>query len=159
MSVHVIEGKVVEAPVKFSRRGIVRFEHLTLARTDGQTERIAKPVTTAELAEAIVPGAEGRFYLYKVLDVRGIHGVRLADGTALYAYPGQNVRIFLLVVVMSLAWLALRFFDRGDLPILGLILFAFGAVGYFLTHSNRAETLRQFEGDAAFEPARRSAPE
>ena len=36
MSVHVIEGKVVEAPVKFSRRGIVRFEHLTLARTDGQ---------------------------------------------------------------------------------------------------------------------------
>jgi hypothetical protein len=147
MSVSVLDGKVREAPVKFRRKGVVRYAHITFERPDGGTERIAKPVTTDTVAELIAPGAQGRFYLYKVLDVKGIHGVRLTDGTEQYAYPGKNAAIFLLVVAISTAWVALRIFDRGDVPLLGVLLFAIGVAGFFLTRSNRAETKRQFDGD------------
>jgi hypothetical protein len=147
MSVSVLDGKVVEAPVKFSRKGVVRYAYIEFERPGGGTERIGKLVTTDTVAELIAPGAEGRFYLYKVLDVKGIHGVRLADGTERYAYPGLNAGIFLGVVAMSVIWMALRIFDRGDVPLLGVLLFGFGVVGFFLTRSNRAETKRQFDGD------------
>lgn len=147
MSVSHVDGKVLAAPVKFNRKGVVRFDHIELERPDGRTERIGKPVVAAEVAELIAPGAEGRFYAYKVLDVKGIHGVRLADGTERYAYPGNNAVIFLVVLVISVAWLALRIFDRGDVPLLGVLMFVLGAVGFFFTRSNRAETKRQFDGD------------
>lgn len=147
MSVSVIDGKVLEAPVKFSRRGVVRYDYIAFERPGGGTERIAKPVTTEAVAELLTPGAEGRFYLYKVLDVKGVHGVRLAGGSERYAYPGNNAGIFLGVIAMSVAWMALRIFDRGDVPLLGVLLFALGVAGLFLTRSNRAETRRQFDGD------------
>ena len=147
MSVSVLDGKVLEAPVKFSRKGVVRYKYIEFERPGGGTERIAKPVTTDAVAELIAPGAEGRFYLYKVLDVKGIHGVRLAGGAERYAYPGNNAVIFLVVLAVSVAWLALRIFGFGDVPLLGVLMFGLGAVGYFLTRSNRAETKRQFDGD------------
>jgi hypothetical protein len=147
MSVSVLDGKVIEAPVKFSRKGVVRYNHIAFERLDGGIERIAKPVTTDAVAELIAPGAEGRFYLHRVLDVKGIHGVRLAGGAERYAYPGNNAGIFLGVLAISVAWLALRIFDRGDVPLLGVLLFALGIVGFFLTRSNRSETKRQFDGD------------
>ena len=147
MSVSILDGKVVEAPVKFSRKGVVRYNYIEFERPGGKVERIGKPLTTDAVAELIAPGAVGRFYLYKVLDVKGIHGVRLAGGAERYAYPGNNAGIFLGVLAMSVAWLALRIFDRGDVPLLGVLLFALGIVGFFLTRSNRAETRRQFDGD------------
>jgi hypothetical protein len=148
MSVSLVDGKVLAAPVKFSRKGVVRFDHIELERPDGRTERIAKQVATAEIAELIAPGAEGRFYLYKVLDVKGIHGVRLTGGAERYAYPGNNAGLFLVVLAISVAWLALRIFGFGDVPLLGVLMFGLGAVGYFFTRSNRAETRRQFDGDS-----------
>ena len=157
MSVSQIDGKVLTAPIKFNRRGVVRFDHIELERSDGRTERIAKPVATAEIAERIAPGAEGRFYLYKVLDVKGVHGVRLADGTERYAYPGKNAGIFLGVIVMSFAWMALRIFDRGDVPLLGVLLLGFGIAGYFMTRSSRSASRAQFDGDAG-RAARPTAP-
>jgi hypothetical protein len=157
MSVSQVDGKVLAAPVKFDRRGVVRFGHIELERPDGRIERIAKPVATADIAELISPGAEGRFYLYKVLDVKGVHGVRLADGTERYAYPGNNAAIFLLVIAISLAWLALRIFDRGDAPLLGVLLLGFGIVGFFMTRSSRTASRRQFDGDAG-RPTRPTAP-
>src|SRR5687767_7625785 len=117
MSVSQVDGKVLAVLVKFNRRGVVRLDHIELERPDGRTERIAKPVVAGEVAELIAPGAEGRFYLYKVLDVKGVHGVRLADGTERYAYPGNNAVIFLILIAVSVAWLALRLFDRGDVPL------------------------------------------
>jgi hypothetical protein len=162
MSVSVLDGKVLEAPVKFSRKGIVRYNHILFERPDGSTERIGKRVAGAAVAELIEPGAEGRFYLYKVLDVKGIHGVRLAGGAERYAYPGNNAGIFLGVLAMSAAWMALRIFDRGDVPLLGVLLFGLGIIGFFLTRSSRAETKRQFDGDEktlrTSRPAARTVP-
>ena len=159
MSVSVIDGKVLEAPVKFSRKGLVRYQHLVFERPGGGIERIGKPVTTDEVAELIAPGAEGRFYMYKVLDVKGVHGVRLTGGAERYGYPGSNAGIFLGVAAISVAWLT-----SGArvvvVPLLGVLLLALGVAGFFLTRSNRAETKRQFDGDVprTTRPAATGAP-
>jgi hypothetical protein len=157
MSVSQVDGKILAAPVKFNRRGVVRFDHIELERPDGRTERIAKPVAASEVAELIAPGAEGRFYLYKVLDVKGVHGIRLADGTERYAYPGKNAGIFLVLIAVSVAWLALRIFDRGDVPLLGVRLLGLGIAGYFMTRSSRTASRAQFDGDTG-RPTRPAAP-
>ena len=46
MSVSQVDGRILAAPVKFNRKGVVRFAHIELERADGRTERIAKPVAT-----------------------------------------------------------------------------------------------------------------
>lgn len=156
MSVSQVDGKILAAPVKFNRKGVVRFAHIELERADGRTERIAKPVATAEIAELIQPGAEGRFYFYKVLDVKGVHGVRLADGTERYGYPGSNAVIFLVLIATSLAWVTLRIFAEGDVPLLGVLLLGLGIAGFFMTRSSRTASRAQFDGDAG--RATRPAP-
>ena len=64
------------------------------------------------------------------------------------SYPGNNAAIFLIILAVSVAWLALRIVDRGDVPLLGVLLFGLGLVGYFMTRSTRTASRRQFDGDA-----------
>ena len=39
MSVSQVEGKVLAAPVKFNRRGVVRFDHIELERSNSPATR------------------------------------------------------------------------------------------------------------------------
>ncbi len=157
MGVSVIEGKVLEAPVKLKRKNLVRYAHVVFERADGGTERIAKPVATDEIAELVTPGAEGRFFLFKTIDVRGIHGVRLADGRARHAYPRNNLWAFGLAAVVSTIWIALRISTRGDIPVLGLLLLALGVVGFTLTRTNDAASQRQFDRNDEPPPEHKAA--
>jgi hypothetical protein len=147
MSVDFIDGTVVEAPVKIRRKPFVRYDHIVFARPDGGTQRIDNPIAASAIAAAIVPGAQGRFYLYKTIDMKGIHGVRLADGTALHAYPGNNEWIFGILLAVNIAWIAMRLARDGSVPILALLMIALGVTGLVLTRSSRAETRRQFDSD------------
>jgi hypothetical protein len=156
MSVSVVEGRVVEAPVKSRRKALVRFDHVDFEHRDGRTERFAKLVGLAEVADAVRPGAEGRFYLFKTIDVKGIHGVRLADGTERFAYPRNNLLAFGLSIPVALAWITVKLFDSGGVPLLGLFLLGLGGVGFSLTWTNRVEARRQFDADAG--AARRPTP-
>ena len=156
MSVSVIDGKVVEAPVRSRRKALVRFDHIVFELPDGRTERVAKPVSMDEVAQGITPGAEGRFYLFKTIDVRGVHGVRLADGTKSFAYPRNNLIAFGISIPVALAWIAVRVFGSGDVPLLGVFLLGLGVVGFSLTWTSRAQAQRQFEADTG--PARGATP-
>lgn len=147
MSVDFIDGTVVEAPVKIRRKSFVRYDHIVFARPDGGTQRIDKLNAANAIAAAIVPGARGRFYQYKTIDLKGIHGVRLADGTALYAYPGNNEWIFGILLAVNVAWIAVRLALDGSVPILALLVIALAITGLVLTRSSRAESRRQFDGD------------
>jgi hypothetical protein len=157
MSVSVIEGRVLEAPIKVRRKAFVRFAHIDFQHPDGRTERIAKVVTSNEIADCIAPGAEGRFYMFKVIDVGGMAGVRLTDGTGRFAYPGNNLKAFGIAGAVAFAWIAVRVFGYGDLPLLGVFLLGFGVVGFIMTRKNRAESRGQFDADAGAPPMSRPA--
>lgn len=156
MSVSVIEGKVIEAPVKTRRKTFVRFAHVAFERADGRTQKVGKVVAMGELANLVTTGAEGRFYMYKTIDVTGVAGVRLADGTSLFAYPGNNLKVFGMIIPVSLAWVLLQIFAEGDVPLLGVGLFILGIVGFVITRNDRAAAQRLFDADAAL--ARPSRP-
>lgn len=145
MSVSIVDGTVTEA-VRTKTKPFAQFSTLTISRTDGGTERIKGPVAATEIGERLVPGAEGRFYLFKAFDHQGVHGIRLADGTDLHAYPGNNIRLFVMAMVIAAAWIAISVLN-DKLPLFAVLLFVGSVIGFVLTRRTRNETRRQFDAD------------
>ena len=102
------------------------------------------------VAAELVPGARGRFYLYNAFDLKGVHGVRTVGGRDVYGFAGNNQKIFLILGIANIAWIALILFTRGGVPLLGVALLILSAVGYFFMSKGQREAQAQFEGDANY---------
>lgn len=150
MSTSVIDGTVEEAVPGRSRGGITVFKSVRFQLGDGSSRTVTKAVVKQDVADELTPGAKGRFYLFNAFDIRGIHGVRTPDGRAVYAFPGNNQKLFLLVGIISLAWITLKVAGDGELPLLGVALLILGGVGWYFMGKGQAEAKRQFEGDAGY---------
>ena len=145
MSVSIVDGTVTEA-IKTRATPFARFSVLTISRTDGGTEQIKGPVASTAVGERLVPGAQGRFYLFKAFDHQGVHGIRLADGTEIYSYPGNNLRLFVMATVVAIAWIAISVVN-DKLPLFAVLLLILGTVGTFLSRKSKVETKQQFDAD------------
>ena len=145
MSVSIVDGTVTEA-VKTRTEPFARYSMLTISRASGGTKQIKGPVAASVIAERLVAGAEGRFYLFKAIDHQGIHGIRLTDGTELYAYPGNNLRLFVMATVIAIAWIAISVV-RDKLPLFAVLLLVVGTVGTVLSRKSKVETRQQFDAD------------
>lgn len=148
MPTSIVDGTVEETSLKWSRRGISLFNSIRFRKDDGTEQTVSKAVVKQEVADQLTPGARGRFYLFKAFDIGGIHGVRLPDGRAIYAFPGNNEKIFLISGVVALLWVLLAIFAKGGIPLLGAALLILSAVGYYFMSKGRQEAKLQFEGDA-----------
>jgi len=147
MPTSIVDGTVEETSLKWSRRGISLFNSIRFRKDDGTEQTVHKAVVKQEVADQLTPGARGRFYLFKAFDIGGIHGVRLPDGRAIYAFPGNNEKIFLISGVVALLWVLLAVFTKGGIPLLGAALLILSAVGYYFMSKGRQEAKVQFEGD------------
>lgn len=154
MSTSIIDGTVEEADPG-RRRGDIRvFKSIRFQLGDGSSRTVTKAVVKQPLADAIVPGAKGRFYLFSAFDIKGVHGLRAADGREIFVFPGNNQTIFLILGLVNLAWIALRLFLMdGDIPMLGVALLILAAIGWYFMGKGAAEAKAQFEGDAGYSPA------
>jgi hypothetical protein len=158
MSVSMIEGTVIDAELKARRGKVARYSHIVIARADGGTQRLDRQILAAAIADHIVPGAKGRFYRFRTIDLKGIHAIRLADGTALYAFPGNNEPVFVILMIVNLAWIALLATTEARVPFLGVLLLGLGIFGFVATRRSRAETRNQFDADAQGASSPASAP-
>lgn len=151
MSTSIIEGTIEEIEPG-RRRGEVRvFKSIRFQLADGSSRTVTKAVIKQPLADAIVSGAKGRFYLFNAFDIKGIHGLRAADGREIFVFPGNNQTIFLILGLVNLAWIALRLFlIDGQIPMLGVLLLILAAVGWYFMGKGAAEAKAQFEGDAGY---------
>lgn len=150
MGVSVVDGTIeaIDAGRKTKRLSI--FKSILFRETDGGCRTIKKAVVSADVADQIAVGNSGRFYLFTSFDLKGVHGVRKPDGTAVYDFPGKgNAKIFMFLVPLNLAWIALRVVDKGDVPLLGVGLAILGVVGWFLIRKTEKETRAQFDADSA----------
>jgi hypothetical protein len=144
----IIDGTVESAKLKRARAGIAIFDFIQFRLNDGSSRTVKKSVTTQAVADHLAPGTSGRFYLFQSFDLKGVHGVRRSDGTAVYGFPGTNNRkIFLIVGVINLAWIAFRLALEGDVPVLGLGLLILAVVGFVLMGKGANEAKAQFEND------------
>lgn len=152
MSVSTIDGTLTEIVKGRSSSKFTVFKSLTFRLDDGSTEELKRQVTCPEVAEHLVPGASGRFYAYKALDLKGIHGVRLDNGTSVYAYHMGNMKIFPIMGAVSLAWIILMIFIRDAVPMLGVLTLILAIVGFFVTRRAIEESKAQFDADSGAPP-------
>ena len=155
MSTSIIDGTLEDAEPG-RRSGAVRvFKSIRFQLADGSSRTVTKAVIKQPLADAIVPDTKGRFYLFSAFDIKGIHGLRAADGQEIFVFPGNNQTIFLIIGLINLAWIALRLFlIDGQIPMLGVALLILAAVGWYFMGKGAAEAKAQFEGDAGHLPTR-----
>ena len=147
MGTSTIDGTVEEASLKRERGGFALYDDIRFRLDDGSTRTIKKPIAAAAVAEQLKPGSRARYYLFTSFDVKGVHGVRRSDGTAVFGFPGNNAKIFLIVAIVNLVWILARLAIDGGLPLLAVLLVILGGIGYVLTSRTQREARQQFESD------------
>jgi hypothetical protein len=148
MSTSIIDGTVEEV-VPGRRRGAVTvFKSIRFQLADGSSRTVTKAVAGQEVADELKPGASGRFYLFNAFDIKGIHGVRTADGRSAYAFPTNNQKVFLLSGIIAVAWITLKVAVDGEVPLLGVALTILAVVGWYFMGKGKSEARQQFDGDA-----------
>lgn len=150
MTTSIIDGTVEEAVAGRSRGAITVFKSIRFQLDNGTSRTVTKAVVTQAVADELTPGAKGRFYLFNAFDIRGIHGVRTPDGRSVYAFPGNNRKLFLLLGVINLLWIGFKVGVDGEVPLLGVALLVLAGVGWFFMGKGETEARQQFEGDAAY---------
>ncbi|MDT9600578.1 hypothetical protein [Sphingosinicella rhizophila] len=153
MSTSIVEGVVEEAKLKRARGGISIFDHIRFQLDDGGTRTINKAVVAKDVAEKLTPGSRGRFYLFTAFDLKGVHGVRSADGASVYGFPGNNEKVFILLGIVNILWIAFRVAVDGQVPFLAVGLIILAIVGYVLMSKGRREARKQFDDDESQAPA------
>lgn len=154
MGTSIVDGTIESIEAGRKTKKVSVFKTIVFRETGGETRTIKKAVVSGPMADQIVPGNSGRFYLFTTFDLKGVHGVRKADGTAIYDYPGKNNKmIFIFLIVVSLLLITLRVMTGDGVPLLSVLLIILGVVGWFFTSKAQRETQLQFDGDAALTAA------
>ena len=148
MGVSHIDGRVNTVDIKRQRGKIHHYRMLRFALDGGGERTIKNAVVANEVAMHLTPGTAGRFYLYNQMDGRGVYAFRAADGSVVNRYPQHAERLFLVLIVLNLLVLLAYEFLIGDgAPLLVLIAFAIGVVGYFATRSMRGRAAKALAAD------------
>lgn len=150
MSVSIIDGSIESADLKRARGGVSVFRSIGFQQDGVGPRTIRNAVVTDSIAAELVPGTRGRFYVYNAFDLRGVHGIRTADGREVHGFPGNNQKIFLIMGIVNILWIALVVATRDAVPMLGVALLILAVVGYIFMGKGRREAQAQFEGDAGY---------
>jgi len=148
MSTSTIDGTVAEVVPGRRSRGIAVLKTIRFDLADGASRTVTKAIVKQEIADELVPGAKGRFYLYNAFDMRGIHGLRTADGREIYGFPTNNQRLFLVLGILNLIWVVTMLVLRGGIPLLGAAVLVLCAAGWYFLGRGQVEAKKQFDGDA-----------
>ncbi|MBJ7439587.1 MAG: hypothetical protein JHD35_11250 [Sphingopyxis sp.] len=147
MNIWTIKGALTATKTKWSRKGKTYFARLAFQKTDGSSEELKKVVVHDSVAAELVAGAEGRFYLFKSMGVKGLYGVRFADGREVHTYPGDQSMIFAFIAIVWLALNILYISTRDQVSILGLILMPLGIFGWWWCRKVRREIEQLWAND------------
>ena len=149
MGVSTIDGTLEEAVLKRVRRNIRVYERLTFRLRDGSSKSVAKAVVDQSVADKLLPGTSGRFYLYTAVDHRGLHGIRDDSGGAVFGYPTNNEKAMMVMIPLLTAWVAVALIFFGGIPILPTIILLISIPFFFVYRNTRIQARRQFDSDSA----------
>jgi hypothetical protein len=147
MAVSTIDGTLEEAVVKRSFARVISYERLRFRLVDGGERVVRKIVAERGLAERLQPGARGRFYLFKVIDHKGVCGLRDASGGAWFAFIKGAENGMLTCAAVGGAALLLSLLLRTWLTSWAVICLLIGVPMYILYSSARREAERRFAAD------------
>lgn len=150
MTTSIIDGHIEAADLKRARGGLSVFRSITFQQDGIGPRTIRNAVVKDNVAAELVAGARGRFYLYNAFDLKGVHGIRTPDGRDIYGFPGNNQKLFLILGLVNIVWIALIVATRGGVPLLGVALLILAIVGYIFMGKGQREAQEHFDGDAGY---------
>jgi hypothetical protein len=150
MAIEVIDGTIEAAVVKRSSATLAMYDSITIRTTAGSERRLEKVAVAPDVAAALQPGTEGRFYGYKAIDHRGLFAMRTRDGRSAFAIPSGNERIMFMLAIAGLVGFAILLMLGKGIGWLTLILGVLGAFGYFKYRSTRLEGRARFDADSDY---------
>jgi hypothetical protein len=150
MAIEVIDGTIEAAVVKRSSATLAMYDSITIRTTAGSERRLEKVAVAPDVAAALQPGTEGRFYGYKAIDHRGLFAMRTRDGRSAFAIPSGNERIMFMLAIAGLVGFAILLMLGKGIGWLTLILGVLGAFGYFKYRSTRLEGRARFDADSGY---------
>lgn len=157
MATSTIDGIVEEAVLKRRRAQASVYERVVFRLDDGTAKTWAKAVVLNDVADLILPGTRGRFYLFTAIDHRGISGVRTVDGRQASGVPKVNEKASVWVIAMMTVLNCVYVLALDKISILALILMILGVPMYFLYRQVRVDAERHFAADAGYRPASAAA--
>lgn len=150
MAIEVIDGTIEAAVVKRSTAATTLYDSITIRTADGSQRRLEKVAAAPDVAAALQPGTEGRFYGYKAIDHRGLFGMRTRDGRSAFAIPTGNERIMLMMAIVGLGGAVILFALGKGLGLLALVLGVLGVIGCLKYRSTRIEGRARFDADSEY---------
>ena len=148
MGVSTVDGSIEKIELRRKKRGTAVYREIVFREADGGTRTIKNAVVKDPLNAEMIAGNEGRFYLFTAFDIKGVHGLRKADGLSIYAFPNTNAKLFAVTVAMSILWVVLRVVVDGNVPLLGVGLIILGTIGFFVMRGGERAAQSQFDADA-----------
>jgi hypothetical protein len=148
MAVSTIDGTLEEAVVKRSLARVISYERLRFRLADGREQVLTRIVAERGLAQRLLPGTRGRFYLFKVMDHKGVCGLRDGSGGAWFAFIKGAENGMLISTVVGATSLLLSVLLRTWLTSWAVICLLIGVPMYIVYHSARREAERRFAADA-----------
>ena len=149
MATEIIEGSVAPSEPVRSKRGYCLFDPLTITDKAGKARALRKVSAGGEVASALRRGASGRFYLGKNAGMAGIHGIRLDDGTSLYARYHNMELVLMIGVAAGLFMLVMLLLDVEGHMITPVLIGAALLVGLLVVRGGRIADHKAFVEDAA----------
>jgi hypothetical protein len=150
MAIEVIDGTIEAAVLKRSGAALVMYDSIVIRTTAGSERRLEKVAAAPDVAAALQPGTEGRFYGYKAIDHRGLFAMRTRDGRSAFAIPSGNERIMLMAAIVgTVAFVVLVLLGKG-IGLLALALAVLGTIGYFKYRGTRIEGRARYDADSEY---------
>jgi hypothetical protein len=146
-----IDGTIESVDLKSARGKQSVYRSIVIRDTGGDTHDLKKVIVHRDVAHALKPGNQGRFYTFKTVDTFGMHGVRLADGHTFYGHDSTIEKLMAVFATVNFAWLAWSLSVNGNLPLLGAIGLTLCTIVFVSYYSARMGAKRQFEADLAYE--------
>lgn len=157
---HPIDGTLVQATPRGGLFGQAAYDGVTVRRADGREVRLGRVSVPAELAEAMVPGTEGRFFFHDIAGTKGMHGFKSAAGPVRGAFPRLIEDAFGALTMINLLMLATLLTLDGELRLLPAMMAALGATIWVIFAASRQAIMHDFNFEAGLGRAsRRSAAE
>lgn len=150
MAIEVIDGTIEAAVVKRSSATTTLYDSITIRTADGSQRRLDKVAAGPDVAAALQPGTEGRFYGYKAIDHRGLFGMRTRDGRAAFTIPTGNERIMLMAAIAGAAGFVVLLLLGKGIGLLALALAVLGGIGWFKYRSTRLEGRARYDADSDY---------
>ena len=147
MAVWTIDGTLEEAVVKRSFARVISYEKLRFRLAGGGEQVLTKIVAEKGLAERLQPGTRGRFYLFKVVDLKGVCGLRDASGGAWFGLVKGPENSMLISIAVGASALILSLLLRTWITSWAVICLLIGVPMFILYRGARREAERRFAED------------